>query len=155
LKTRVDGVAQLIDSRSMASPDDVRVLSIRQPWAWAISTGRKKVENRTWATKYQGPIYIHASLQRDTDGWEDLKREHRINVPEDLPRGAIVAVARLVKVVDAKSGRRFGKWFQGPKGWVLADVRPLKKPVPAVGMLGLWRPSAELRRAVARQTPRT
>jgi len=136
---------------AMPPTDDVRVLSIRQPWAWAISTGRKKIENRTWGTAYRGTVYIHASLRRDTKAVRDLKRKMRITVPDDLPTGAIIAVAALTGVVEGVAGKRFGKWFGGPKGLVLANVRPLKKPVPASGKLGLWRPSPQLRRAVARQ----
>ena len=29
----------------------MRVISIRQPWAWLIVNGYKDVENRTWAPK--------------------------------------------------------------------------------------------------------
>ena len=137
----------------MTKNEDVRVLSIRQPWAWAISTGRKKVENRKWFTKYRGNVFIHASLRQDFDAVEDLKRLIRLPVPDEFPVGAIVAVATLVDVVDAKRAKRFGNWFTGPYGLVFADVRPLKKPVPVSGKLGLWRPSPPLRRAVARQLP--
>lgn len=138
----------------MVTSNDVRVLSIRQPWAWAISTGRKKVENRTWSTQYRGTVFIHASLRQDTEAVEDLKRLIRMPVPGEFAVGAIVAVATLIDVVDAERAKRFGKWFGGPFGLVFADVRPLKNPVPASGKLGLWRPSPQLRRAVARQTPK-
>lgn len=30
----------------------IPVLTIRQPWAWAIVSGGKDVENRTWATAH-------------------------------------------------------------------------------------------------------
>lgn len=39
----------------------IKALSIKQPWASLIAHGIKDIENRTWATKYRGPIYIHAS----------------------------------------------------------------------------------------------
>jgi len=51
---------------------EIRVLSVRQPWAHLIIHGaciginspiteKKTVENRTWKTKYRGELYIHAS----------------------------------------------------------------------------------------------
>src|SRR4051794_18968482 len=40
-----------------------RVLSLKQPWAWAVSAGKKKVENRSWNTPYRGTVYIHASTK--------------------------------------------------------------------------------------------
>lgn len=39
----------------------MRSLSIKQPWASLIAHGIKDIENRTWATKYRGTIYIHSS----------------------------------------------------------------------------------------------
>ncbi|RZJ91586.1 MAG: ASCH domain-containing protein, partial [Chryseobacterium sp.] len=39
----------------------MKSLSIKQPWASLIASGIKDIENRTWATKYRGRIYIHAS----------------------------------------------------------------------------------------------
>ena len=45
----------------------MKVLSIRQPWAWAIVAGFKPVENRTWKTGYRGPLLIHAGLREDVE----------------------------------------------------------------------------------------
>ncbi|MCB2188832.1 MAG: ASCH domain-containing protein [Deltaproteobacteria bacterium] len=39
----------------------MKCLSIRQPWASLIVAGMKDVENRSWATKYRGPVLIHAA----------------------------------------------------------------------------------------------
>jgi hypothetical protein len=38
----------------------VKVLSVKQPWAYLIFHG-KDIENRTWKTNYRGELYIHAS----------------------------------------------------------------------------------------------
>ena len=39
----------------------MKALSIRQPWAAAIVQLGKNIENRTWATRFRGPILIHAA----------------------------------------------------------------------------------------------
>jgi ASCH domain len=39
----------------------MRVLSVRQPWADWILSGRKRVEHRSWRTHVRGRILIHAS----------------------------------------------------------------------------------------------
>lgn len=40
----------------------MKALTIRQPWAWAIVHGPKRLENRDWpGCSYRGPILIHAS----------------------------------------------------------------------------------------------
>lgn len=46
---------------------ELRILTVRQPWAWAIIHAGKDVENRTRniAGDYRGPVAIHAGLQDD------------------------------------------------------------------------------------------
>lgn len=44
--------------------EDMKALSIKQPWASLIAHGIKPIENRTWKTSYRGPIYIHASAPK-------------------------------------------------------------------------------------------
>jgi hypothetical protein len=39
----------------------VKALSVRQPWAYLIATGKKTVECRSWRTDYRGPLLICAS----------------------------------------------------------------------------------------------
>lgn len=36
-------------------------ISIRAPWWWLISHGGKDIVNRSWRTRYRGPVLIHAS----------------------------------------------------------------------------------------------
>src|SRR5258708_4725138 len=115
-------------SKRVAVRPNPRVLSIKQPWAWAIASGRKKVENRSWSTPYRGTVYIHASrtLNRQAVDW--LRREFRLKTPTDLTCGAVVAVAEIADVVTGRRAKRFGKWFEGPFGFVLKNVRPLRAP---------------------------
>jgi hypothetical protein len=138
----------------MAIAPGPRVLSIRQPWAWAIASGRKKVENRSWSTPYRGTVYIHASSNRDAHGAQWIQRQCGLTVPDELTRCAVIAVAELTDVVTLNRGRRFGKWFEGPYGFVLTNVRRLRRPVPTLGRLGLFRPSPALKRNVEKQIRR-
>jgi hypothetical protein len=132
-----------------------RVLSLKQPWAWAVSIGKKKVENRTWSTGYRGSVYIHASSKLDRDALEWLRRHTRLIPPADLPHRAVVAVADLDDVVSGRDGKtKFGKWFFGPFGFVLKNVRPLPRPVPTNGKLGLFRATAELQAHVTKELRR-
>lgn len=41
----------------------MKVLSIQQPWASLIVAGHKKIETRSWNTKYRGELLIHASMK--------------------------------------------------------------------------------------------
>ncbi len=38
----------------------MKALSLHQPWASLIAEGMKTIETRPWATKYRGPLAIHA-----------------------------------------------------------------------------------------------
>jgi hypothetical protein len=135
----------------MAVAPGPRVLSVRQPWAWAIACGRKKVENRTWKTPYRGTVYIHASSTLDRKAVAWIRRTFGISVPDGLPRCAVIAVAELTDVVTRKTATRFGKWFEGPHGLVFENVRPLPSPVHTLGKLNLFRPSPALVRSVEKQ----
>lgn len=128
-----------------------RVISVKQPFAWAIASGRKRIENRSWQTPYRGVVYIHASGSFDRKGAEWLAETFKIKAPSDAPCGAIVAVAELTDVVTRKRAQRFGRWFTGRYGFVLSNVRALRSPVKTLGKLGLFRPSPALKRSVERQ----
>ena len=39
----------------------MRVLTLTQPWATLVAIGAKRIETRSWATKYRGPLLIHAA----------------------------------------------------------------------------------------------
>jgi len=43
----------------------MKVISILQPWATLVVIGAKKIETRSWDTKFRGPLLIHASKRWD------------------------------------------------------------------------------------------
>jgi hypothetical protein len=122
----------------------VRVLTIRQPWATASAHGPKRVENRTWSTRYRGPLLIHAAARADRHAADFFAGEW-----PDV-RSAVIAV---VDLADVHAGDRCGSccpvWAE-PRAvhWVLDRVRALTVPIPATGRLGLWTPPADLLTAV-------
>jgi hypothetical protein len=46
----------------------MKAITILQPWAGLIPAGAKTIETRSWATKYRGPIAIHAAKDQDKEG---------------------------------------------------------------------------------------
>ena len=91
----------------------MKALTVLQPWASLIACDAKKIETRSWATKYRGPIAIHAGK-----AWTMCRREITYRDPfhsalwpnmtkEELmlngygrscllPVGAVIATADLI-----------------------------------------------------------
>jgi hypothetical protein len=131
----------------------MRVLTVRQPWAWAIVHGGKDVENRTRniAGGYRGPVAIHAGLAPFEKGTLAGRRHaelHGGEVDSRIVFGAILGVVDLVDVHTAddieQTKNQRGLWPTCSR-WaersghhlVLKDPRPLGEPIPFTGALGL------------------
>lgn len=112
----------------------MKAISIKQPWAWAILCAGKDIENRSMPYRYRGRLLIHASRQDDPDGARIIKRLTGMDVPQDLPRGAVIGEVELIDVIDDSDSI----WFSGPYGLVLQKPKIYKKPITARGQLGLW-----------------
>ena len=126
-------------------------LTLWQPWAWAVAHGGKRTENRPWKPwpSIVGKLVaIHAAAKVDVAeearAAEFIRTKVGLVVPEasTLPRGAIVAVARVTGCVTASAD----PWFFGPFGWTLTDVVALPTPLPCRGMQGLWPVPGEVAR---------
>lgn len=111
----------------------MKALSIRQPWAHLIIKGIKRIENRTWNTRYRGPILIHASQR--CEPLEGIEYGYDLKLParKDLPRGALVGVAYLQDVITESDDR----FFVGPYGFVLTNAKEIT-PYAMKGKLGLF-----------------
>jgi hypothetical protein len=144
--------------RGLAELSAMLMLTVRQPWAWAIARGYKLVENRVWTTKHRGLLGIHAAGKWDDHGEDALRfvrnalTEQGIPYPrtmrDELPysgTSAVIAVANLVDICtaqlndpDAHCG--CGPWaMPGQAHWQLGDVRALATPIRASGAQQLWK----------------
>jgi hypothetical protein len=118
----------------------MKILSIRQPWASLIATGAKDVENRTWPTRYRGPVLIHASQRADAVTSDEIERRFGVRLPPTLPVGGIVG---LTEIIDCAKPHP-SNWY-APAHWafVLANSRLLPF-LKWKGALSLRDASAEL-----------
>ncbi len=118
-----------------------KALTICQPYAELIVSGRKLVENRKWSTNYRGPLIIHAGKSRAwLDNWTAVG---------DLVFGSIVGVAEVVAclwVEDIRAGLCEKKFesladhehTEGPWCWVLENARRIDPVIPYRGRQGLF-----------------
>lgn len=52
---------------------NMKVLTIKEPWATLIIDGYKKYEFRSWKLNYRGKILIHAGMSSESDMLEKFK----------------------------------------------------------------------------------
>ena len=135
------------------SRQEMKALSIRQPWLHAILHAGKDVENRSWQTNFRGWLALHASRQPE----RKARYPHGISVPDlaTLPYSAICGVARVVGVTSDSDSEWFFRPTDGTSnyGWVLADITPLIAPVPCKGALSLWTVPSSIVIEIHRQLP--
>jgi hypothetical protein len=140
----------------------MKALSIRQPWAWAVAHAGKDVENRNWHMRHRGPLALHAAKNMTRARYHAFARFWQEGLgeayaqqyphlvlpsPEKLPRGAVLAMAEAVDCVH-ESGSR---WFAGPHGLLLRNVRVLPEPIPCRGALGFFDLPEEVAEKIAQQ----
>lgn len=125
----------------------MKVLTIRDPWAWAIVSHAKDVENRTWRTEYTGPVLMHAAARPAFKPSEDMKAARewgREGFPwKDLRSrlGTIVGYARMTGCVPARECESdWAHCLEGGGGYcfLLEDRLAFREPIPLKGRLGLF-----------------
>ena len=133
-------------------------LSLHQPWASAIALGWKKNETRSRRLSYRGPLAIHAAKQFSVkDSLIRQRAQDRLAaanvpgpVPEEFPRGAIVAVCTLDDVVRVEDlpcltalEAVWGEYARGRFAYILRDIRRVW-PIHFKGMQGLFNIPADI-----------
>jgi hypothetical protein len=101
----------------------MKALSIKNPWADLIASGKKTIETRRWRTKYRGKVLLCVSKKPVTEN-----------------SGLAIAIA---DIIDCKPMKKSDKKaaciekYDGAFSWFLDNVVKIK-PIPVKGMLGLF-----------------
>ena len=124
-----------------------RAISLRQPWASLMAHGHKRIENRSWPTKFEGPLLIHASLW-----WrrEEIERDWALSL-SILENAGLASPSFGMDEMRAARGGVIGRmtvtgclaesddpFFFGPYGFPTRDAHALDKVVACRGMLGIF-----------------
>jgi predicted transcriptional regulator len=117
----------------------MKTLSLKQPFAEMILSGKKTIEIRKWKTNFRGEFLVHASLKPDKKAMEK-------NGFVDLPVGKILGKVTLINVKDYLDSEDFkndqnkhqASSDYGTYGFILEDPERFEKPIPAKGQLGFW-----------------
>ena len=120
----------------------MKCLSVSQPFADLIISGKKIIELRKWNTNFRGEFLIHAPIKIRI---EDCKR---LKINKKLVTGAIIGKAELYKVKkynsvkEIKADQKFhlaSKNFHGKTfGFMLKNVKSFRIPISCKGKLGFF-----------------
>lgn len=131
----------------------MRALSIRQPWAELILSGRKTIETRTWRTSHRGVIAVHA-------GWiveEGMCAHYGLDAAA-LARGGLIGTVEVSDVVDFTPDTWRALRHRhlvpdddpgGRVGWLLVHPRRLSRLIPLRGLPGLFPLPADIAQQIA------
>lgn len=121
---------------------ELKVLSIRQPWASLVAMGIKILDIRSRDCHYRGPVAIYATRghvrRKDRKYFEEvLGREI-----SSLPYGKIIAAADITGAIRFDNPEKFAAYsechYLSPfyfeegmtvYGWILQNVRPLTSEI--------------------------
>ena len=120
----------------------MKCLSVSQPFADLIISGKKIIELRKWNTNFRGEFLIHAPIKIRI---EDCKR---LKINKKLVTGAIIGKAELYEVKkynsvkEIKADQKFhlaSKNFHGKTfGFMLKNMKSFRIPISCKGKLGFF-----------------
>lgn len=128
----------------------MKVLTIQEPYATFIMHGMKKIETRSWKTKYRGEIYIHAGKSKNF--LKKINNNKVLKLLENigLNYGNIICKAELIDCVymtkefidKVKSENNYeyilGEYAVGRYAWILQNVQEINQKIHAKGKLNIW-----------------
>ena len=123
----------------------MKAISLWQPWAYAMVSGIKKNETRSWSTSYRGQLLIHAAQKFPAAAREFAMTERALGrLPSRLPFGAIIGFVNLVDVKrteDVVQGvsaleRLYGDYSYGRYAWITDSFKAFDEPIPYKGSQG-------------------
>jgi len=119
----------------------MKTLSIKQPFAQLILSGKKSIELRSWKTNFRGEFLIHASQSPHSEAMKRFGFQKN-----SLPLGSIIGKITLVDVkeyvdeVDFKADqdKHLASSSFERFGFILNNPIRFKNPIPAKGKLSFW-----------------
>lgn len=121
----------------------MKCLSISQPYADLIISGKKTIELRTWNTKFRGEFLVHAPIKIKSDVCKKLSIDQ-----SNLRTGTIIGKAEIYDVKYYNSPAEIKNDYDKhlahvessrPRyGFLLKKPQALRIPIPYKGSLGFF-----------------
>lgn len=133
----------------------MKCISLMQPFASFLVSGKKLYETRKWAPKHRGQLAIHASRRTTEEILTYARREPYASVIKELgykdiysmPRGLVLGYVTLLDCIPATVLDLFklsewelsvGDFREGRFAWKLENPTPFPTPFPALGRPSLY-----------------
>ena len=118
----------------------MKVLSLKQPYAELVVSGRKTIEIRKWKTHFRVKFLIHASQGEDKEAMSKFGFDFG-----KLEKGKIIGEAELIDVKEYNNKEEFDKEKEkhlaspeyGNIGFILRNAKKIDGPYMK-GKLNLW-----------------
>ena len=101
-----------------------KAISLKQPWANWVASGKKTLDTRRWKTNYRGDLVICSSKN-----------------PKIEPAGYVLCIVELYDIKPMKKShekKACVKVYPGAYVWFLRNIRPISPPILVKGSLGLF-----------------
>ena len=129
----------------------MKCISLKQPYAELLASGKKTIETRGWSTKFRGSFLIHASKTVDIEASKYYEIDtHRIT------KGAVIGKAVIYDVKKYLNNKEFAldknkhlslkKLVDNKKmyGFLIKDPIKFDDAVPCLGKMGFFDVAYEL-----------
>ncbi len=124
----------------------MKAISIKQPWAWAIASGFKTIETRTWPTNYRGELLIVSSLKPDKEMMDWFIAQTGKHIREQMEYGKAIATANLADcrlMTEADQDAALCDIYPHAFAWIFESVQPIT-PFAVKGRLGIYEVDFEM-----------
>ena len=116
----------------------MKALSLKQPFAELVVSGKKTIELRKWNTTFRGKFFIHASKI-------PYKKAMKKFGFDELPLGAIVGSVELIEIKKYKNeseikknkNKHLADPSYGKYGFILKNPKRIN-PIQIKGKLNFW-----------------
>jgi predicted transcriptional regulator len=120
----------------------LKCLSVSQPFAELIITGRKTTELRKWNTNFRGEFLVHAPIKIRIDDYKRLKITKKLDTGAIVGRVELYDVKKYRSEKEVKQDQEFHlasrKFHDRTYGFLLKNPKPFRIPIPWKGRLGFF-----------------
>lgn len=119
----------------------MKCLSVSQPFAQLIVSGKKTIELRNWNTKFRGEFLIHSPKKIKINDCKRLKMSTELVTGAIIGKSELIDVKRYFSLKEMKEDQKLhfaSSSLYRKYGFVLKNSKQFRIPIPYKGHLGFF-----------------